>query len=111
MTKVTLSPEILLKVEVLKHLTYEFQILSPRLKVAEHRGIQIVKEIFEELVKKDGWRLLPDDYQFLYNWFKDNEPEQRRTICDFIAGMTDKYCLEFYGRLKSHSPETFFKPL
>ena len=36
--------------------------------------------------------------------------EKYRCICDFISGMTDKYAIEFYGRLKSENPETIFKP-
>ena len=29
----------------------------------------------------------------------------------FIAGMTDRYAVEFYGRLNSDTPQTVFKPL
>lgn len=35
----------------------------------------------------------------------------KRVICDFIAGMTDRYAMEFYGRLFSENPQTIFKPL
>jgi dGTPase len=31
-------------------------------------------------------------------------------ICDFIAGMTDAYAIDFYARLKSENARTIFKP-
>lgn len=98
-----------IKVEILKNFTYESQILSPRLKVAEFRGKEIVREIFWALSSNGGFVLLPSDYQSIYNHFSD-ESDKMRCICDFIAGMTDKYAIEFYGRLKSENPETIFKP-
>ena len=34
-----------------------------------------------------------------------------RVLCNFIAGMTDRYGVEFYGRSRSENPQTIFKPL
>lgn len=106
---VELEEETKIRVEILKSFTYESQILSPRLKVAEFRGKEIVKEIFLALSSVGGFVLLPSDYQRIFNHFSD-ESDRMRCICDFIAGMTDKYAIEFYGRLKSENPETIFKP-
>jgi dGTPase len=36
--------------------------------------------------------------------------ERKRLICDFIAGMTDRYAVEFYARLKE-SGASIFKPI
>lgn len=108
-SRVDLVPETRIKIEVLKNFTYESQIQSPRLKVAEYRGKQIVKEIFSALNESNGWRLLPEDYQNIYESCP-RKIDKQRCICDFIAGMTDKYAIEFYGRLKSENPETIFKP-
>ena len=110
LSKVTLSPDLQARVEVLKHLTYELVIQSPRLKTVEYRGSRIVEEIFGALTEPDGNLLLPDDYRdFIAN--NTNESERDRAVCDFIAGMTDRYAVEFYGRLKSESAQTIFKPL
>lgn len=109
LSKVFLERETLIKVEVLKNFTYESQILSPRLKVAEYRGKEIVKTLYEVLKGNDGWRLMPSDFQQLYKGAVDPSVKAR-VIVDFIAGMTDKYAIEFYGRLKSEDPETIFKP-
>ena len=42
---------------------------------------------------------------------RDTSTERERTICDFIAAMTDRYALEFFGRLYSEGAQTIFKPL
>jgi dGTPase len=108
-SKIELDPNIRIRVEILKNFTYESQIQSPRLKVAEYRGKQIIKDLFDALSQNDGWRLLPEDFQNSHKECK-SDIERKRCICDFIAGMTDKYAIEFYGRLKSENPETIFKP-
>jgi len=109
LSKAYLEEDSRIEVEILKTLTYESQILSPKLKVAELRGKEIVKKIFETILMEGNYQLLPKDYQEIY---LNIEPsEQKRVICDFIAGMTNKYAIEFYGRLTSEDPETIFKPL
>lgn len=109
LSKVRLRSSTLRRVETLKHLNYQATILSPRLKVAEYRGFEIVQAIFDALAKKGGDALLPDDFQKQYRRSTGHEP-QKRVICDFIAGMTDAYAIEFYARLRSESPRTIFKP-
>ena len=108
LSRVYLNKDTREKVEVLKHFVYESLILSPRLKIVEQRGYEIVSKIFQTLVNKDGPDLLPDDYKYLYH--NINPREKYRIICDFVAGMTDRYAIEFYGRLTSENPETIFKP-
>lgn len=110
LSKVSLRRSVLEKVEVLKHFTFCSLISSPRIKVAEYRGITIVGDLFEALADRDGEgeRLLPDDVQALFSEIRNEDRD--RVICDFIAGMTDRYAIEFFGRLTSESPETIFKP-
>ena len=97
------------QVEVLKHFTFQNLIMSSRLKVAEHRGYEIVKTIFDKLAN-DGHLLLPDDCRKLYEEAK-SVAAKKRIICDFVAGMTDRYAVEFYGRLKSENAQSIFKPI
>ena len=110
LSKVSLNDETLLRVNVLKHFSYVALISSSRLRVAESRGNEIIKKMFEKLFKGGGYSLLPEDTKELFNMSSD-ELWQTRVICDFIAGMTDRYALEFYGRLFSENPQTIFKPL
>lgn len=110
LSKVYLKQETLLRVNVLKHFSYVALISSSRLRVAESRGNEIVTTMFKKLYKGGGYSLLPEDTKELFNMSSD-ELWQARVICDFIAGMTDRYALEFYGRLFSENPQTIFKPL
>lgn len=106
---VKLKDETRLEVEVLKRCIYESQIQSSQMQIAEFRGKEIINKIFEVLYSDDGFHLMPKDYHRLYNE-GHCEREKMRIVCDFIAGMTDRYAIEFYGRLTSENPQTIFKP-
>ena len=98
------------QVEVVKHLTYVATIMSPRLRVAESRGYDLVRGMFEKLTSPSGHMLMPDDCRDLYETFSETAAK-KRIIANFIAGMTDRYAVEFYGRLVSENPTSMFKPL
>ena len=110
LSKIDLKAELKSRVELLKQLTYEMVIKSPELKTVEYRGYDIVKSIFKALSKSNGELLLPDDYRQRVVKASDRL-ERDRAICDFIAGMTDRYAIEFYGRLQSETAQTIFKPV
>ncbi|MGR9478180.1 dGTP triphosphohydrolase [Rhizobium leguminosarum] len=107
--KVRLDLKTFVTVEVLKNITYESVIRAPALQVVEYRGKDIVKKIFAAISEKNGDRLMPPDFREVYN--KGDELNRRRTICDFIAGMTDRYAAEFYSRLFGANGMTMHKPL
>jgi dGTPase len=97
-------------VEIFKKYAYRSLIMSPRLKIAESRGRDIIKSIFNALMNtEDGRRLLPDDWRTIY-FGRDGEPWRRRTVCDFIGSMTDRYCVEFYSRLVGIDAPSIHKP-
>ena len=110
MSKVILEDKVRILVEILKTFTFMSQITSPRLKIAEFRGKEIVSMIFNTLSddEKKGYKLLPDDFQTIYSLAKG--AYKKRIICDYVSSMTDRYAIEFYGRLTSENPETIFKP-
>lgn len=108
-SKIEVSRDIQVKIETLKHLNFLLTIMSPRLKVVEYRGYDVVKTIFETLDSEEGHLLLPDDLQKMYERLADTD-SKRRLICDFVAGMTDRYAIEFFSRL-NESGATIFKPL
>ena len=107
--KARLNLKTFIMVEVLKNIAYEAVIRSPTLQVVEFRGKDIVKKIFKALVEDDGNWLLPRDYRELYNAC-EAEADKYRVICDFIAGMTDRYAVEFYSRLYGANGLTMHKP-
>lgn len=110
LSRVYLDKDTLSRVNVLKHFAYVSLIDSSRLKVAESRGYEIIEKMFNKLCSEGGQALLPEDCKHLYR-LSDDEAWRKRVICDFIAGMTDRYAIEFYGRLFSVNPQTIFKPL
>ncbi|WP_432284405.1 dNTP triphosphohydrolase [Aminobacter sp. BA135] len=106
---VRLEVRTFIVVEVLKNITYEAVIRAPALQVVEYRGKDIVKKIFGAINEKGGDRLLPKDFREVYR--NGDELNRCRTICDFIAGMTDRYAIEFYSRLFGANGMTMHKPL
>ncbi len=113
LSTVLLPSDLAARMAVLKHLTYEMVIESSSLKTVKFRGKEIVTSIFRALDARDGAHLLPDDFRQRAEQAADasDESARSRVICDFIAGMTDRYAVEFYGRLNSDTPQTVFKPL
>lgn len=111
LSEIELEQERKIDVDVLKHYVYESQILSPKVQIIARRSREIIEKIFDTLSDKNskGYMLMPNDFKKLYLAQK-SESQRKRIICDFIAGMTDRYALEFYGRLTSENPQTIFKP-
>ncbi len=110
LSKVYLRRDIQLMVEILKRFIFEILINNSRIKITAYRGTEIVGEVFKSLHDTEkGYLLLPDDNRELYEGI--GKCENKRILCDYVAGMTDRYALEFYGRLKSENPQTIFKPM
>lgn len=109
LSQVNMEPQERVRVSVLKHLTYVLLISSSRFKLVEHRGKGVVGTIFEALSGPGGEALLPEDDRRKYR--QATEPLRPRVICDFIAGMTDRYAVDFYARLSSETFYSMFRPL
>ncbi|MCX7044604.1 MAG: dNTP triphosphohydrolase [Candidatus Sumerlaeota bacterium] len=109
LSSVSLNPMIKEKVEILKNYVYEALVMSERVKIAEHRGKKIIRDIFDTLDSPKGHLLLPKDFREQYEAFSGDDLLQKRVICDFIANMTDRYANEFYARLMSEEHVSIFK--
>ncbi|ADV12944.1 deoxyguanosinetriphosphate triphosphohydrolase [Mesorhizobium ciceri biovar biserrulae WSM1271] len=107
MSAVHLDVDTFKSVETLKHFAFELLIVSPMLKIAEKRGDQIIKTLFECFMGDRS--LLPSDWRELYGTI-DSEAWQARVVCDYISGMSDRYCVEMYARITSENPITIWKP-
>ncbi len=112
---VTLDRPTRKRIEILKKIAFKTQVLSPKLKSIEHRGSRIIRTIFESLLPNGvppnaPPELLPNDYKIIYE--QSGTAEHRyRTVCDYIAGMTDNYALEFYSRLTSERAPSIFRSM
>lgn len=106
LSKLTVDPEIELKIEVLKNYTREAHIDAARLKSMEFRGKEVVRTIFKCL--KDDNNLLPADWR--NRCTARTDPDHKlRCISDFVAGMTDRHAHEFFQRLTAGEPGTIFR--
>jgi dGTPase len=113
LSKLKIPKEVRFQIDVLKHLTYELHIKSPRLKLIEYRGKQIVHELFDCYEKDKEGELLPNDWRDrlrAMRGFAKGEEMRKRLICDYIAGMTDAYALDVYSRLMTTNPAALFRP-
>lgn len=111
LSRVAFTREMRRRIEILKQYTFIATITSSRLKIPEYRGYQVVADIFRALASDQGRHLLPEDVRDLYEDLEDDLDAQMRCVCDFVAGMTDRYAMEFYGRLHSDTAQSMFKPI
>lgn len=82
--------------DVLKKFVVDHVISAPEVQHLEFKGQSMVVAVFEAILS-DPKRLLPRDQHERFV----RSDEDVRTICDFVAGMTDSYLLKTYERLFS----------
>lgn len=111
LSTVKLEKTAMERVEVLKQFTFVATIYSSRVMLPEYRGYEVVKGIFKALAGDRGELLMPEDVREHMEECGDEHDQKMRVICDFVAGMTDRYAMEFFGRLHSDSPQSMFKPI
>lgn len=108
MSRIYMDEASLLKMEVLKHFIFVFLISSPTIRMVGVKGRGIILELFDIISRNSSF--MPDSFQQVLTQNGSCGKEvKKRIICDFISGMTDRYALEFYGRLNSETPQTIFK--
>lgn len=73
-------------------------IKSSNVQQLEFKGQKLVVELFCAL-RSDPERLLPINTLKRYQEVGGDHQKQARTICDFIAGMTDEYATRLYEKL------------
>lgn len=113
LSKLQIPKDVRFEIDVLKHLTYELHIKSPRLKLIEYRGKQIIHELFDCYERDEEGELLPNDWRDrlrAMRGFLNGEEMRTRLICDYLAGMTDAYALDVYSRLMTTNPAALFRP-
>lgn len=100
-------------VETLKGLVYKSVINSSRIRLGDQRALNILNTIFRAFTEANGSRadLLPSDWQAVYVSDGLTTTERMRAVCDFISGMTDRYCVEFYARITDKDPPSIHKSI
>jgi len=93
-------------VNALKGFVYEAVIRSPSVQHLEFKGQSMAIAVFE-VMRAEPDKFLPSD---IYEYCKD-EADLHRSICDYVAGMTDSYLLKTYERLFSPRMGSVFDKL
>ncbi len=86
-----------------KAITIEKLVSTQNVKTIEYKGKIIIEKIFEALAEQPE-ALLPKVQASIYQSTQD-----KRVICDYIAGMTDEYASRFYERLFIPSKGSIFE--
>jgi dGTPase len=89
---VTASPETRTMTRELKHFLYEHLYRHPRVVRMQIKAERILTALFEAYLSEPGQ--LPREEQA-----KLAERSLHRVICDYIAGMTDRYALQEYAKM------------
>lgn len=67
---------------------------NPAARREEEKAIRMIRELYEFYMEQP--ELLPAEYQYL---MCEKGETQERTVCDYIAGMTDSYSIRKYREL------------
>lgn len=86
------SPEMCKKNRELKRFLMNNLYRHPKVERMRLKAQRFLTMLFESYVENPG--LLPRDYQEKYG-----EEGKERVVCDYLAGMTDRYALDEYKRL------------
>ncbi len=103
-----------IRIETLKAFVSYTVIFNPRVTTLGHKGREIIRRLFAALDRgKESIGLFPEDYGEAYEkaLMSGTESDRKRTVCDFLAGMTDSYAMRFYGRLFVPGEGSFYEML
>lgn len=92
---VAFSQEMQGNEQALKKFLFERMYRHYKLNRMSSKAKKVVREVFQLLVEEPG--CLPTEWQRLAG--APQSSETARVVCDYIAGMTDRYALDEYRRL------------
>jgi dGTPase len=95
------SPQMGESERVLKQFLSRALYRHARIEEIMHRARRVVRNLFESHMNDP--KLLPADWQQSLDDL--SEARYARQVCDFIAGMTDRYALECHSRLFDLDPQ------
>lgn len=90
---IVMSSEVEDAMKGLRQYMFENVYLNSRAKFEEGKAKHMVKILFDYY--NNNFNQIPEHYKMLYDMCKDKE----KIICDYIAGMTDKYAIDEFTNL------------
>ena len=88
----SMSPEVQEAVDIFREFMFEKVYKNPKAKGEEAKVDGILGGIYEYYIKNPD--KLPEDYKKL-----SEREGLERTVCDYVAGMTDKYAVYMYSQI------------
>ncbi|MGN8888334.1 deoxyguanosinetriphosphate triphosphohydrolase [Blautia sp. HCP28S3_G10] len=77
----------------LRTIMFQNVYMNPRAKKEEQKAIKLLKELYEYYIKRPS--AMSSEYQVL---MKRGE-SLAQAVCDYLSGMTDKYCMEKFREI------------
>lgn len=97
---ITFSPQMHENNRVLQSFLSQSMYRHPRVLEIMGRAQRVIRELFEAYMNDE--KLLPDDWRG--NHPITDQSRYARQVCDFIAGMTDRYALDQHKRMFDLDP-------
>ncbi len=91
---IIMSPGIENAMLMLRQYMFKSVYTNPKAKGQEEKAENMIIQLFEYYIKHI--ELLPEEYR---NMVKDEKSSTERAVCDYIAGMTDRYAIAKYKEL------------
>ncbi|MCP5462103.1 MAG: deoxyguanosinetriphosphate triphosphohydrolase [bacterium] len=98
---VSLSPIVAEKHKQLKRFLYTGLYTHHQVEIMNQKGLRIITELFNLFI--DNPRLLEP-----YAYVRLEDYPLHRVVCDYIAGMTDRYAFNEYAKLCSLTEKNYF---
>ena len=92
--KITMGPEIGYYTERLRNFMFERVYLNPVAKKEEGKAKYMIEQLYHYYI--DNYDRLPNEHKKLY---KEGLFSKEDIICDYIAGMTDRYAVNLFKDL------------
>lgn len=101
----TIEPQIARECELYKNLSLDVVFNSPQLKQLVFKGHFMLRRIFNAFMNNyldttgPALKLLPRDFEKVLLNSETGRTQKARILCDYIAGMSDRFAIRFYKRL------------
>ena len=91
---ISMSSEMESAMKYLRAFMFRHVYSNPVAKHEENKAIHMIQELYRYYNENPGF--LPEEYQYL---MEENGQPREKVVCDYIAGMTDSYCIHKYMEL------------
>lgn len=90
---IEMSTDIYKALMDLRTIMFQNVYMNPRAKKEEQKAIKLLKELYEYYIKRPS--AMSSEYQVLMKRGKS----LAQAVCDYLSGMTDKYCMEKFREI------------